>query len=543
MNDSKKTLIFVAVGLVALFVGFQPWKGRAPVAQIDEAGAKLFPEFENARAATSLEIIQFNEETSTIKPFKVAQVNGVWAIPSHQNYPADAKEQLAAAATALIGLEILGVAGDSPGEHEEYGVIDPDVSTLKAGAQGVGERVILKGAKDTTLADLIIGKEVKDQPGLRFVRKPGKDQVYRVAISTDKFSTKFEDWIEKDLLKLNPFDIREIDINDYAIREVQTSRGIGLGQVKSSEMKLTYDDAKSQWSLADSVVYNEEGEPQSEQLGETEELDSQKLNDLRTALDDLKIVDVEHKPKGLSGDLTISEELLSDQSALENLSRSLAVRGFYPAGVDDKQIAIISKDGEVITKLKDGVDYVVRFGSVASGSGDAQQEGLNRFVMITAQLDKSAIPAPELEELPSDEPADQDKADGETTAESDPEKPEAATDEAKPAEAEDKPEEAKTTAEDAARKAKLQEERDRIEKENQRKLDAYNEKIKAAEAKVKELNDRFADWYYVISDDVYKKIHLSRGDVVKKKETEPGEGDSVGDFNALEQGLGEPEGE
>jgi hypothetical protein len=533
MNDSKKTLIFVAVGLVALFVGFQPWKGRAPVAQIDEAGAKLFPEFENAHSATSLEIIQFNEETSTIKPFKVAQVNGVWAIPSHQNYPADAKEHLAAAATALIGLEILGVAGDSPGEHEEYGVIDPDASTLKAGAQGVGERIILKGAKDTTLADLIIGKEI--QPGLRFVRKPGKNQVYRVAISTDKFSTKFEDWIEKDLLKLNPFDIREIDINDYAIREVQTSRGIGLGQIKSSEMKLTYDDAKSQWSLADFVVYDEEGKPKSEQLGETEELDTQKLNDLRTALDDLKIVDVEHKPKGLSGDLSISEELLTDQSALENLSRSLAVRGFFPAGVDDKQIAIVSKDGEVITKLKDGVDYVVRFGSVAGGSGDAQQEGLNRFVMITAQLDKSAIPAPELEELPSDEPDDKEEADAE--------KPEATTDEAKPAEAEDQPQEAKTTAEDAARRAKLEEERDRIEKENQRKLDAYNEKIKAAEDKVKELNDRFADWYYVISDDVYKKIHLSRGDVVKKKETEAGEGDSVGDFNALEQGLGEPDGE
>ena len=32
------------------------------------------------------------------------------------------------------------------------------------------------------------------------------------------------------------------------------------------------------------------------------------------------------------------------------------------------------------------------------------------------------------------------------------------------------------------------------------------------------MNERFADWYYVISDEVYQKIHLSREDVVKKKE-------------------------
>ncbi|HID33565.1 MAG TPA: pyridoxal-phosphate dependent enzyme, partial [Anaerolineae bacterium] len=28
--------------------------------------------------------------------------------------------------------------------------------------------------------------------------------------------------------------------------------------------------------------------------------------------------------------------------------------------------------------------------------------------------------------------------------------------------------------------------------------------------RVKELNERFADWYYIISDEVYRKIHLSR---------------------------------
>jgi hypothetical protein len=34
---------------------------------------------------------------------------------------------------------------------------------------------------------------------------------------------------------------------------------------------------------------------------------------------------------------------------------------------------------------------------------------------------------------------------------------------------------------------------------------------------VKELNERFADWYYVISDNTYKKIHISRDELIKEK--------------------------
>ncbi len=32
------------------------------------------------------------------------------------------------------------------------------------------------------------------------------------------------------------------------------------------------------------------------------------------------------------------------------------------------------------------------------------------------------------------------------------------------------------------------------------------------------MNARFADWYYVISNEVYRKIHLGRDEIVKKKE-------------------------
>ena len=60
--------------------------------------------------------------------------------------------------------------------------------------------------------------------------------------------------------------------------------------------------------------------------------------------------------------------------------------------------------------------------------------------------------------------------------------------------------------------------RKRIEQENQRKLDEYQETLKKGRENVKELNLRFGDWYFVVSDDVFKKIRLGKSDVVKKKE-------------------------
>ena len=67
--------------------------------------------------------------------------------------------------------------------------------------------------------------------------------------------------------------------------------------------------------------------------------------------------------------------------------------------------------------------------------------------------------------------------------------------------------------------------RENIEHENKRKQDEYDTKVKEAQKKVKELNDRFADWYYVIPNDVYKKIHLSRNEIIKKPEPDEIKGD------------------
>ncbi|MBI3838965.1 MAG: DUF4340 domain-containing protein [Planctomycetia bacterium] len=580
MQENRKTFAYLVVAALALLAAWEPWRQVSSGSNVpSDVGTKLFSEFKDPLAAKSLEIVQFDEDTATIRPFKVAQVGGIWSIPSHNNYPADAREHMAQAATALVDLEVLGVASSTPGDQELYGVIAPDPQKLRQGMVGVGTRVTLKDGKDNTLADLVIGKEVKDQPALRYVRRADRDQICRVNIKTDKLSTKFEDWIEKDLLKLNAFDVRQVELNDYSLEEGVTAQGgIGLRMHQRSQARLGFDDSKSSWNLIDLAEFDEKGQPVPVELADDEELNTEKLNNLKSALDDLKIVDVERKPKGLSQDLRASDEFVKDNET----RMSLIQRGFYPVPTKG-QIEIFSSEGEATCTTKDGVRYVLRFGQLAGGE-ENKDEGkpdetkkknpaLNRFLFVMAQFDDGQIAKPQFEaepgaEKPADQPATEEKADEKKVDEpkASEKKPAAkksaeekvpqkkTADDGQPDQPADKPadENTKDNKKPAAPQAEKpkeekpatpdDEKRIAIQKENKRKQDEYNEAIKKGQDKVKELNDRFADWYFIISDEVYKKIHLGRGDIVKKKkeaEADKEKTGGVGDLKQFEKGLKE----
>jgi len=54
---------------------------------LDVVGQMLFPDFTNPLDATSLEVIQFDEQAGAARPFKVEQIGTRWSIPSHRTTP------------------------------------------------------------------------------------------------------------------------------------------------------------------------------------------------------------------------------------------------------------------------------------------------------------------------------------------------------------------------------------------------------------------------------------------------------------------------
>ncbi len=541
MNENAKTLTFVAIAAAVVLLAVVTRPSLSVSRPEDVRNQPLYPKFTNPLAVTSLEIVEFDDQRGQVHPFRVAQVDvkGAprWSIPSHDDYPADAKDQVAQAAAGLMGLKVIEMVSTNQGDEREYGVIDPDPSKPpKLGETGVGTRVIMKDADGNQLLALVIGKEVPGRANLRYVRKVGESPIYIVEVKTDKLSTKFENWIERNLLGINSFDMKQARIHDYAIR--LTNQGPAI--VQRGKMRIDYSDtAEPHWKLdADEKFVVDDKAEQGwrwapVKMPADEELNAAKLDELKSALDDLKIVDVSRKPAGLSADLKVAANFPDRGPARE----SLEDKGFFPAQLQENgPVEIYSNEGEIRLLMKDGVEYVLRFGDIAGSGpskmkdkakdaakdGNKEQEsktgtGLNRYLFVMAEFNPDMIAKPTLEPLPEvkkeadktpanvkkadDKKADDKKADEKKSADTkaDQKKPDAGKSVAKP--------------EDAAKA-----ERERIEKENKRKQDEYDQKVADGKKHVGELNARFADWYYVISDDVYRKIHLGHDDIFKKKE-------------------------
>src|SRR4051812_9227179 len=569
MSENAKTIAFVVVGVVAIVIGFATAPSSAELDKNTLVGKNLTEKFDSPDAAKRLRVVRFDQDTGTAQQFEVAEQNGLWTIPSKDGYPADAARQMAEAATSLMDRKIISVVSNNAGDHEEYGVVDPLAPKLEPGQKGVGTRVTMSDAAGKPLVDLMVGKGVRDAEKQRYARIAGQDVVYVIEIDPSKLSTKFEDWIEKDLLKLHAWDLQQVLIKDYSaeLTPVMTQDGLRFQPTwdPRSEMTLAYSDTDAKWNPVKLSAFDpKKGAQVDFTPGKDEELNEESLNGMKSALEDLKIVDVVHKPQGLSNNLKAGQDFMKNRDTL----KELASKGFTPAVTKEGgSLELISSDGEVIATMKNGTQYVLRFGNLTNVTGGGQDKedkaaakdakdkkadkgdkGVNRYLFVMAQFDESAVKRPELQKLP-DLPAKADaKADQKQAPAAGAEKATAKKDDASAKKADAQKEDAAKKKEDPAKKdaaasakkndttAKKDDaatkkdagsdkdlektigERKRIEADNQKKLNDYQELIKKGQENVKDLNLRFGDWYFVVSDDVFHKIRLSRDKVVKKKE-------------------------
>lgn len=544
MNENVKTIIYVAVAAVFGVAAFATLPRSTEVTSEGRVGQPLFPKFDDTSKAASLEITWYDDTLNSVNSFRVAKERGKWVVPSHDNYPADAEQQLQDSAQALFQLDCLHVASEVATDHELFGVVEPPKDVTAAGKKEYGKLIVLQNDKSDDLVRILVGKEVEGSPGQRFVRiaeSQGNltDAVYITKIDPTKVPTEFGKWIERDLLQLNPNDVAALTLKDYAI----VRKPSGLGQVRNvvqpkMDARVSWDPLAGIWNLDSFQLYDDRNQAHDAQLGEGEELAKTKLDDLKNALDDLKIESVERKPAGLGAEFALDEKFLAN----EELMTSLAEHGFF-AGPRNEKLEIFSRNGEVNVDCTDGVRYVLRFGDVASVQEGTGLEKLNRFLLVNAQLADNMLQKPVLEEMPAGpeasppggDPAAEEAPSGggcqeeETKAKSDEKQPDAGAKEDVKAKSDAK-------AEPPLDREQLR--REKIKRDNERKLREYDEKLKKAQGRVASLNSRFADWYYVISEDTYKKIHLGRNDIIQEGASAKDTGFGVDAFRKLEsEGL------
>jgi hypothetical protein len=386
------------------------------------------------------------------------------------------------------------------------GVIDP-LDTKSSTLTGRGRRITLRDSSEKVLADFIIGNEIKgldrkDGKSQYYVRVPDQRRTYGVNIKPD-LSTKFADWIETNLLKVEASKIRRVLFDNYKLAEQVGPDGRrGLAVERGEKVTIERKDATSPWTTTNPIPAGQE-------------LNEEKLKAVVDAVADLKIVGVRPKPPGLTDPNDPNLKLT------RQIMMSLQDKGFFIT-----RQGLFSDQGDVLVTTDEGVVYTLRYGGPIFGSGDeltagtaddvekkeddakkkdaakkAQGTTENRFLLVTVSFDPSAIPPP-----PKPEP--------------------------KPAE--NVPPGALPTdafAPDPKDPKVIAQEKEAEEKAKKEEAD-YQKKIEDGKKRVAELAARVGPWYYVTPGDSFAAINLDSAMIFKIKgpPTNPNPGFPPGGF-------------
>jgi Domain of unknown function (DUF4340) len=591
MSQNLRTIVFAAVAAVSV-VGAVLVSGMTAAKPLDKfarVGEKFYDDFD-IDSAGLLELTAIPEGETKPRKFSVEFSDGLWRIKSHHGYPAEAKQRLGETAASVIGVERIALAGGKA-KQERFGVLDPGQKDLP-NPKAAGARIRILDKSKNTLVDLIIGKragedalktqaKTKDRGDaakpLRYVRRPDEQETYLARIELN-VSTKFSDWIEPDLLKLDAGDLRKLAIHNYEVRQKRVAIGGGLFMQRSvgvdlGTLTLSREQQWDPWKL--------------QGLDEkTESLNTDKIGDVIAVLDDMKILGVSPRwrpegdahapltgdlqlrpPKSIAGDVDAVNQLILnvrqdlqdkgfalsfDPKDAERAEELLKTRGAIPA-------KLLSQNGDVAATTKDGVVYHLHFGAIVEGAGKELELGgkAKKESKGTGKKSRRKIGAKKPDALPIDETHrryvlirvefDEKTMDNRPkmpTKPVEPKKPpgykeppkkkprkEMKEPEAPPVPAL-KPGESPPPAvaarpnPDAHYRYEAQKYKDDIrqyETDLTRYRDdkkAFDKRVEKSKGIVERLNERFAGWYYVVSTQSLLQLKLTRDKLVGPKEKE-----------------------
>ncbi|MDF1742364.1 MAG: DUF4340 domain-containing protein [Gimesia sp.] len=526
MNETTRTLTYVGIAVAALIAAFVADRTSQPtvLTGYENVGEEFYPEFADPTQARSLRVVSYNEDSATLKVFNVEFKDGVWKIPSHHDYPADAEAELAETAASVVGVVRGALESRRKSDHERFGVIDP-LDESNTNLKGRGQRLTLSNEGGSPLVDFIIGKAVPEQAGEFYVRKVDEDSVYRTKLKID-LSSEFSDWIEPDLLKVERDRLMEIIVNKYSIDE-------GKRRIVNRELStLTRKKSTDPWELKG---LNKE----------TEKVNTADVNQMVNTLDDLKIQGIRPKPAGIASELKKSGQLRLNPVDFVDLQS----KGFILASDPQGNQQQVSNEGEVIAATNQGVVYSLYFGEIFTGSaldievGDSGKKAdekskekkeksadsadakepekkadpkaddnalkTSRYLFVTVSFDPSFLGDPPQKPVEPKKPADKkaktsdDKKEAKKPADK------------KPADKkEDKAKKEEKPSPEAEYEVALKKYQSEL-KTYERQVKEYDEKVVKGNELVQQLNERFADWYYVISANSFETLRMSRKALVE----------------------------
>ena len=398
-------MVAMAVLMVAAAIFYYPWPQTNRLDEI--VGQPLFPEY----AATQVRNVKIRrvdnlEQTVSELTLKL-NADNEWQMVERSNYVASQPQQINAAINFVSDMDVLEFKTDDQQRHQEFGVVDPDEVRTAAALASAGSKITMTDRNGQTLVDVIIGnaeeQASQDQSELPkyFVRIVGQPQVYLVNFNPRVLTTRFGDWVNRDLFRVfaRGRGFRGLQVENYLIDVNQLQQDslnaprtwlydfslqiLASNQFRVSSLKLPRPQPSSDETGEDPPAASER--QTVELVPELQPAPNMAaLQPVLGPFVQAPCIDVLKKPS-----LSVSTfEKVADEGFTVEAVKDLAPLGFrLSADGDEPRLEGVS--GSVRVVNANGVNLHMVIGTLANQSFDS---GLAQYAILYATFNPEALP-------------------------------------------------------------------------------------------------------------------------------------------------------
>ena len=392
-NKTMKSAYFttVVMGIIAAITAAfaaasYPWPEA--VTQNAQVSKPLFENYETS-SVRGIEVVAYDSDRSDVGRLRIKRSGQNWIVPQKSGFDITGDQRVLQVTRSLNDRTVLEVNSDSQNDHVKFGVVDPSDVGVNSARSRMGTKLVLTDRDEKTIAQIIVGDQVKNSPGKYYVRVPGKPTIYAIEFDKSMLTTDFAQWVDPNLLKLPTDNGSGLSIDEFEFdrhrKDVKTKKDEALYSAKfviSEDQRLKLDELKI-------------GEKEAEAAA----LPKGFIESAVRSMFGLRPTDVEKQSKPVMEFLD-----QTDKSTDEKIISQLAERGFDYLGFENDSPQFSGSNGEISVLRSDGVKIRLIVGELANRIGGDSLSLLYQAI-VAAEADPTAFP--EIEAIESKEEADQ----------------------------------------------------------------------------------------------------------------------------------------
>ena len=408
----------------------------------EEVGQPLFEEYP-VDMVRGIDIVALDAESRTPTRIQLGRRAEKWVIPSRQNFVATNSLLVGSVVNSLNDRTVVDVVSENAQDHIQYGVVDPDEFSASQNLEAVGRKISLTDRNNRKIAELIVGSKLKDDITKHYVRIPGKPRIYQIEFNDEMLKTEFTYWVSPNPLQLKTNEQSPgLSINSLMIRNNRPATDAGQSGVIPVYEAMISAGQQNMEIDFLRIPEPDDGQPWKT-IKTTPEQDARLAGSLR-GLFPLPTDDVRRKSKAAAD--ALRKPIDDAPDAFEDFPGF----GFYEPKLENGRWDFVAESGSVTIAAREGVLITLFLGRTGTQNSMSKTR-FNHFMMIHAGVDHSRLKEPSRPEGLADDESEENK-------------------------------------------------------KFRRQLEQWNESVKAAQRLADDLNALHADWFYLVSEDIVKRL-------------------------------------